>query len=124
MKLFEEELKVLKSQAEQRTIERDKAQMDVKKLQGIIAEGSRNIQSLQLQKEELMKENRELRSGKQILTSADSNAKSEIFVLREKVQASEGQIEQLRSILHGQQIRNKQLEAQIARLQSLCTKSE
>lgn len=83
-------MKVLKSQAEQRTIERDKAQMDVKKLQGIIAEGSRNIQSLQLQKEELMKENRELRSGKQILTSADSNAKSEIFVLREKVQASEG----------------------------------
>jgi hypothetical protein len=30
--------------------------MEVKKLQGIMAEGSRNIQALQLQKEEHMKE--------------------------------------------------------------------
>lgn len=56
--------------------------MEARKLQGIIAEGSRNIQSLQLQKEELMKENRELRNGRQMLTSADSMAKSEIFVMR------------------------------------------
>jgi hypothetical protein len=40
-----------------------------------------------------MKENRELRSGKQILTSADSTTKNEMFVLKERLQASEGQIE-------------------------------
>lgn len=53
--MLEEELKVIKNQAEERAIERDKAQIENKKFQTIIAEGSRNLQALQLQKEELMK---------------------------------------------------------------------
>lgn len=92
-KLLSQELDIMKNQIKERVIEKDKAQMEVRKLQGIIAEGSRNLQTLQLQKEELMKENRELRSGKQILTSADSMTKNDLFVLKERLQASEGQIE-------------------------------
>lgn len=71
-----------------------------------------------------MKENRELRSGKQILTSADSTAKNEMFVMKERLQASEGQIEELRSILHSERIKNQDLETEITKMQSILSQSE
>jgi len=51
-------------------------------LQLVIAEGSKNLQVMQLQKEELMKENRELKTGKQAIYSSDAASKSELFLLR------------------------------------------
>ncbi len=80
-------MRIQREQAEQRTIERDKAQLENKRLLGIIAEGSKNLQLLQLQKEELLKENRELKTGKQQIASSDQASKSELFLLREKCQA-------------------------------------
>lgn len=50
-KLIEEELKIVREQAEQKTIERDRALVENKKLQTIIAEGSKNLQIVQFQKE-------------------------------------------------------------------------
>ena len=47
-----------------------------KKLHTIISEGNKNLQVVQFQKEELMKENRELKSGKQQIASSDYAAKS------------------------------------------------
>ena len=66
--------------------------MEAKKLMAIIAEGSKQQQLLQLQKEELMKENRELKTGKQQIATSDQAAKSELFLLREKNQAYELQL--------------------------------
>jgi hypothetical protein len=39
-----------------------------------------------------MKEVRELKTGKQQIASSDQNARSELFLLREKVQADEVQL--------------------------------
>lgn len=50
--------------------------MENKKLLNIISEGGKNLQALQLQKEELMKENRELKTGKQQIASSDQANKS------------------------------------------------
>lgn len=75
-KVLEEEVKILREQGEQRTIERDKALVENKKLHTIISEGNKNLQVVQFQKEELMKENRELKSGKQQIASSDYAAKS------------------------------------------------
>jgi chromosome segregation ATPase len=107
--LLEDEVKILREQGEQRTIERDKAQLENKKLLTIINEGSKNHQLLQLQKEELMKENRELKTGKQQIASSDQAAKSELFLLREKNQAYEVQLEELRGAVHASQAAQSQL---------------
>ena len=42
-----------------------------------------------------------------MLTSSDQSTKSELFILREKLQASETEIDELRSILQSEQSRIK-----------------
>lgn len=85
--------------------------MENKKLHTIISEGNKNLQIVQFQKEELMKENRELKSGKQQIASSDYAAKSELFLLKEKNQSYEVQLEELRGVIHGSQSANAQLES-------------
>ena len=63
-----------------------------------------------------MKENKELQSGKHMLTSADSNARSEIFLLRERLETSEGENGELRGVLDAEKIRGRELEGEVGRL--------
>lgn len=58
LKLLQNEVQVLREEAESAASEREKKVLENKKLQLVIGEGSKNLQIMQLQKEELMKENR------------------------------------------------------------------
>ena len=71
-----EELQCLRTDAQEKAIDADRTHAENRKLQMIIGEGSKNLEALQIQKEELMRENSELKTGKHQLTSADYQAKS------------------------------------------------
>ena len=59
-----------------------------------------------------------------MLSSADSAAKSELFLLKEKLQGTQARIDELESILNSERVHKKQLEAEIARMNTGMLRSQ
>lgn len=80
--MLQNELNSLKEDNNKMIYEREKQTIEIKKLQTIISEGNKNLQINQLQKEELMRENRELKSTKDTMMSSDYSYKNEMLIYK------------------------------------------